>query len=180
MVRPVVAILLLGASAAWGANPAPTPPPMPSVLEPEMLKMRNMIINASQKVRANVVGLGGTATRPAQICCSMNLEAIHAGTRALEERLDELGKCYLSESDQQMRSNVEFARSDVAQVRRALGDFASADDKQRAVMSVDFLSKNYVAMMDTFSKLRECPAPTAGSDKGATKKKGKDKPPKGS
>ncbi len=178
MVRRGLAILLFSAGAAWGADPTPTPPPLPSLLEPEMVKMRNMIINASTKVRANVVGLGGTATRPAQICCSMNLEAIHAGSRALEQQLDQLSACYQSESDDQMRANVEFARTDVAGVRRALGDFALAEDKQRAVMAVDFVSKQYVVLMDTLSKLRECPTPTPATSK--TGKKKKDKPPKGS
>src|SRR5262249_35495368 len=149
-----------------------------SLLEPEMLKMRNMIINASTKVRANVVGLGGTATRPAQICCSMNLEAIHTGTRTLDGLLDQLSACYQTESDNQMRSNVEFSRSDVSAVRQALTDFATADDKQRAVMAVDYLSKNYVQLLESMSKLRECPSPSAAPKE--TKKKGKDKPPKGS
>jgi hypothetical protein len=180
MVRPLLAMLFLGASVARGANPTPTPPPLPSLLEPEMLKMRNMIINASNKVRSNVVGLGGTAgKRPAQICCSMNLEAIHTGTRTLDGLLDQLSACYQTESDNQMRSNVEFSRSDVSAVRQALTDFATADDRQRAVMAVDYLSKNYVQLLESLSKLRECPAPSAAPEKGG-KKKGKDKPPKGS
>ena len=178
MVRRGLAMLLLGMGAAWGADPTPTPPPLPSLVEPEMLKMRNMIINASTKVRSNVVGLGGTATRPAQICCSMNLEAIHNGSRALEELLDELSACYQSESDDQMRANVEFARSDVAGVRRALGEFATAEDKQRAVMAVEFVSKQYVILLESLSKLREGPAATPAPKTG-TKKKGSDKPPKG-
>jgi hypothetical protein len=179
MVRRGLALLFLSAGATWAGNPAPTPPPLPSLLEPEMLKMRNMITNASTKVRANVVGLGGTATRPAQICCSMNLEAIHTGTRALAQQLDQLSACYQSESDDQMRANVEFARTDVEGVRRALGDFALAEDRQRAVMAVDFVSKQYVVLLDTLSKLRECPTPTPSTSK-TGKKKGKDKPPKGS
>jgi hypothetical protein len=181
MVRQVLALLFLGASVAWGANPTPTPPPLPSLLEPEMLKMRNMIVNASTKVRANVVGLGAGGTRPAQICCGMNLEAIHTGTRTLDGLLDQLSACYQTESDNQMRANVEFSRSDVSAVRQALTDFATADDKQRAVMSVDYLSKNYIQLLESLSKLRDCPSPSAAPAKGGTKKKkGKDKPPKGS
>jgi len=180
MARRVLAILLLVAGRAAWADPAPTPPPIPTLLEPEMAKMRNMIRNATTKLRANVVGLGGTATRPAQICCSMNLEAIHTGSRALEVQLDQLSACYLAESDQQMRANVEFARADVAGVRRSLVDFAQAEDKQRAEMAVDGLSKSYLLMLETFSKLRECPAAPPDSGKSGTKKKGKDKPPKGS
>ena len=182
----LLSVVLLASAVVWAqeptaspaptARPTPTPPPLPKLLEPEMAKMRNMIRNASTKVRANVVGLSGTATRPAQICCSMNIEAIQAGVVALNGQLDQLGACYEAEADPQMRSNVEFVRSDLTGVRRALIDFSSADEKRRAVMAVDGLSKNYVLLLDSASTLRECPAPPPPG--GGKKKKGKDKPPK--
>jgi len=175
----VAGILFLAGGALARASTVPTPPPIPVPLEPPMARMRDMIRNATTKFRSGVVGLGGAPTRPALQCCSMNVEAIHESSRVLDTKLEEMSACYATQSDSQMRANVEFAHADVAGVRRSLSNFAQAEDRKLTDLALGGLSKSYLLLLESVAKLSPCPAePAPGATKASGKKKGKDKTPK--
>jgi hypothetical protein len=108
---PLAALLCSAWLCAAHAAEAQSPEP----LETELIRARNMIINASSKLRNDVMGLapdqGQAPATVARSCCSANLEQIEAAIRESARILQDFDRCYEERGNTDMVLRARVARS---------------------------------------------------------------------
>ena len=153
----LAAALLCG--AAYGAAGAPEAQ-APEPLETELVRARNMIMNASSKLRNDVLGLGPGqgAAQPttARSCCSANLEQIEVAIRESARILKEFDRCYEERGDTDMVLLARVALSDLSMFGQSLPGFADARGKREAQAALQEVSRNYNVLRQTAVGLSAC------------------------
>lgn len=132
----------------------------PEPLETEFVRLRNMIMNAQSKLRNGVQGMSATgpldASTPARVCCSSNLLRIDERLREIDKLLESFERCYEERLDPEMVTAVQFVKADMAGFRRTVQRFAEAPDRRQASGVLDAVSRGFLLLRETGSKLTPC------------------------
>ena len=150
----------------------------PEPLETELIRARNMIINATSKLRNDVLGVApGQGTAPATIarsCCSANLEQIEGAIRESARILKDFDRCYEARGDTDMVLRARVALSDLSTFGQSLPAFADARGKREAQGALQEISRNYNILRENAVGLDACgdvavraPSTTTPSTSGA-------------
>jgi len=153
---PLAALLCSAWLCAAHAAEAQSPEP----LETELIRARNMIINASSKLRNDVMGLapdqGQAPATVARSCCSANLEQIEAAIRESARILQDFDRCYEERGNTDMVLRARVARSDLSMLAQSLPAFADARGKREAQGALQEMSRNYNVLRENAVGLAAC------------------------
>jgi hypothetical protein len=132
----------------------------PEPLETELIRARNMIINATSKLRNDVLGVApGEGSAPATIarsCCSTNLEQIEEAIRESARILKDFDRCYEARGDTDMVLRARVALSDLSTFGQSLPAFANARGKREAQGALQEISRNYNVLRENAVGLDGC------------------------
>lgn len=177
---PLAALLCSAWLGAAHAAEAQSPEP----LETELIRARNMIMNASSKLRNDVMGVTpGQGSAPATVarsCCSANLEQIEAAIRESARILHDFDRCYEERGNTDMVLRTRVALSDLSMLAQSLPAFADARGKREAQGALQEVSRNYNVLRENAVGLEACgnvavrpaPAPQTSEPKAAEAGKG--------
>jgi len=145
---------------AWVGGPRAEEPKAPEPLETELIRVRNSIINASSKLKNDVVGISseeaGAPATPGRSCCSGNLKYIEEAIREAARILEAFDRCYEQAGNTDMVLLSRVTRSDLATFARTLQGFADARTKREAQAGLDAMSRTYNLLRDTAVGLATC------------------------
>ena len=154
---PLAAALLCG---AWLGAVRAAEAQAPEPLETELIRARNMIINASSKLRNDVLGIapdqGVAAPTIARSCCTANIEQIEAAIRESARILKEFDRCYEGRGDSGMVLRARVALSDLSTLGQSLPAFADARGKREAQGALQVVSRNYNVLRENAVGLDAC------------------------
>jgi len=146
--------LLAGAGLAEEEAKSPEP------LESELIGIRNMIMNASSKLKNDIVGVDPNSANapatPAGKCCAMNLERIGKRVGAAHRILADFDRCYTESGNQNMVMSVRVARSDLTAFSRTVSSFANAPNKALARGALQAMTRTYNLLRNTAVSLEPC------------------------
>jgi hypothetical protein len=131
----------------------------PEPLETELIRARNMITNASSRVRNDIVGMttgGGAAETLGRSCCGTNVEKIEGAIRESARILGDFDRCYEKEGDTDMVLRARMAQSDLAVFARTVPYFADSRTKGEAEAALVEMSRAYNALRRTAVGLAAC------------------------
>jgi len=148
-------VVLLG-GLALAQEEAKSPEP----LESELIGIRNAIINASTKLKNDIVGIQSSGTgapaTPAGRCCAKNLENIEKRIVAAHRILESFDRCYVDAGQDDMVLAGRVARSDMAAFSKTLSAFANAPNKQQAKGALQAMTRTYNLLRETAVSLTPC------------------------
>ena len=132
----------------------------PEPLEPELIGIRRAIINASTKLKNDIVGIqshdSGVPATPAGTCCAKNLQTIEKRLRAAQSILGDFDRCYTSAGDDDMVLATRIARADLIAFAKTAAAFAKAPNKAQAKGALDAMTRTYNLLRETAVSLEPC------------------------
>ena len=132
----------------------------PEPLESELIGIRNAIINASTKLKNDILGIqshdSGVPATPAGKCCGKNLQNIEKRLRATQRILGDFDRCYTSAGNQDMVLATSIARADMIAFARTTAAFAKAPSKAQAQGALDAMTRTYNLLRQTAVSLEPC------------------------
>ena len=150
-----LSVVLLG-GLALAQEEAKSPEP----LESELVGIRNAIINASVKLKNDIVGIQSSGTSapatPAGRCCAKNLDNIKKRIVAAHRILESFDRCYVEAGQDDMVLAGRVARSDMAAFSRTLSAFANAPNKHQAKGALQAMTRTYNLLRETAVSLTPC------------------------
>lgn len=145
---------------AWSVAARAEEKKAPEPLEAALVGVRNSIINASVKLKNDVLGIGegqeaGPPT-PGRSCCSGNLKYIEETLRETARILETFDRCYEEAGNTDMVLLARVTRMDLAAFAQTLAPFADARTKRDAQAALQALSRAYNQLRDTAVGLGVC------------------------
>lgn len=132
----------------------------PEPLETELIGIRNVITNASSKLKNDIVGVQTSGSNapdtPAGRCCAWNLEKIGKRVEAAHRILEDFDRCYVNTGQGDMVLAGRVARSDLVSFSKALDAFAKAPNKYMAQGALQAMTRAYNLLRETATSLAPC------------------------
>ena len=152
--------LALACCAFGGGAPAEEEKKAPEPLEATLIAMRNSIINASSKLKNDVMGIGpdetGAPPTPGRACCSNNVKFIEESLRETARILETFDRCYEQTGNTDMVLLARVIRQDLPGFAQTLTAFADARTKTAAQGGLHAVSRAYNQLRDAAVGLATC------------------------
>jgi hypothetical protein len=132
----------------------------PEPLETELIGIRHAIINASTKLKNDIVGVQsndpGAPATPAGQCCAKNLQNIQKRLRAAQRILGDFDRCYASAGNEDMVLATRMAQADLIAFAKTAAAFAKAPSKGQAKGALDAMTRTYNLLRESAVSLQQC------------------------